>query len=111
MYDAMKEPEISVSKVIEQVFIERNKKVDSLIFGEIRKIATENGVETTITLNDKAIVSALKKQVPKRPIIKKSVKVNGFMLRCPNADCEAVLQSDSPCCKYCGQALDWSDTK
>ncbi len=44
----------------ERVIIERNKKVDNLILGEIKKIATENGVDTTITLNEKAIVSALK---------------------------------------------------
>ena len=52
---------------------------------------------------------ALEKQIPKKPTIKKSVKVNAFTLRCPN--CEAVLQADSPCCRYCGQALDWSDTE
>lgn len=54
-------------------------------------------------------ISALEKQIPKKPTIKKSVKVNAFTLRCPN--CEAVLQADSPCCRYCGQALDWSDTE
>ena len=53
---------------------------------------------------------AMEKQIPKRPKIKKFDKVNGFDLRCPNDDCGAVLQSDSPCCRYCGQALDWSDT-
>ena len=54
---------------------------------------------------------AVKKQILKRPKIKKFVKINGFDLRCPNDDCEAVLQSDSPCCRYCGQALDWSDVE
>ena len=59
--------------------------------------------------HEKMVLDALEKRMPKRPIINKSVKVNGFMLYCPNADCEAVLQSDSPCCKYCGQSLYWSD--
>ena len=59
--------------------------------------------------HEKMVLDALEKRMPKRPIIKKSIKVNGFVLRCPNADCEGVLQSDSPCCKYCGQSLDWSD--
>lgn len=54
-------------------------------------------------------IEALEKQIPKKPTIKKSCKVNAFTLRCPN--CEAVLQADSPCCRYCGQALDWSDMK
>ena len=52
---------------------------------------------------------AVEKQIAKRPKIKKFAKINGFELRCPNDDCGAVLQSDSPCCRYCGQALDWSD--
>ena len=56
-------------------------------------------------------MQALEKQIPTKPKIKKFVKTNGFELRCPNDDCGAVLQSDSPCCKYCGQALDWSDTE
>lgn len=66
-------------------------------FDEKRKIAINTAIE------------ALEKQIPKKPTIKKSVKVNAFTLKCPN--CEAVLQADSPCCRYCGQALDWSDTE
>jgi hypothetical protein len=31
-----------------------------MILGEIRKIATENGIDTIKTLNDKAIIQALK---------------------------------------------------
>ena len=55
----------------------------------------------------KEALEAMRKQIPQKPIIKKSIIVNGFALRCPY--CESVLQSDSPHCKYCGQALDWSD--
>ena len=54
---------------------------------------------------------AISKQIPQRPKTKEFVHIDGFKLRCPNTDCEAVLQSDSPCCKYCGQSLDWSDVK
>ena len=56
---------------------------------------------------EELVTKALERQIKKKPIVKKSVKVNAFMLRCPNGECEAVLQSDTPCCKYCGQALDW----
>ena len=55
--------------------------------------------------------NAIEKQISKRPKIKSFPKISGFELRCPNGDCGAVLQSDSPCCKYCGQALDWSDAE
>ena len=84
---------------------------------EIRRLelAPElNGCEMTEEWTEqieicKTAKTALEKQIPKKPIIKKSCKVNAFALRCPN--CEAVLQSDSPHCRYCGQALDWSDTE
>ena len=52
-------------------------------------------------------IEAMEKQIPKKPIIKKSCKVNAFTLICPN--CGAVLQSDSPHCRHCGQAIDWSE--
>lgn len=68
-----------------------------------------DGIRMMPTLS--AAKEALEKQIQKRPKIKSFPKINGFELRCPNGDCEAVLQSDSPCCKYCGQALDWSDVE
>ena len=49
-----------INEMIERVLIQRNKTVDDMILGEIRKIATENGIDTIITLNDKAIIQALK---------------------------------------------------
>lgn len=80
--------------VIEQIIIERNKKVDRLILGEIRKIATENGIDTIVTLNDKAIVAALKNYIPIKPLQACGHATNRTMNFCP----------------ICGQALDWSDT-
>lgn len=49
-----------IKEMIERLCIQRNKTVDDMILGEIRKIATENGIDTIITLNDKAIIQALK---------------------------------------------------
>ena len=49
-----------IEEMIERILIQRNKAVDDMILGEIRKIATENGIDTIITLNDKAIIQALK---------------------------------------------------
>ena len=107
--DFMNEPKSFIQEVTEYISVKRKERLENAVFGEIKEMVKDNEHFTTIELNEKAIVEALEKQIPKRPILKKSVKVNGFMLRCPNADCEAVLQSDSPYCKYCGQALDWSD--
>ena len=58
----------SFGEVVEKIAIERNKTVDGLISGEIRKIAKENGIDTKIVINEKAIISALEKQIPKKPV-------------------------------------------
>lgn len=46
--------------------------------------------------------AALEKQIPKKPVKTKSEIV------CPT--CRTLVGSN-PYCKYCGQALDWSDTE
>lgn len=84
---------METASVIERIIIKRNKKIDSLILAEIRKIATENGIDTIINLNDKAIVSALEKQIPKKPLQACGHATNRTMNFCP----------------MCGQKLDWSD--
>lgn len=100
-----------VNEVIERIAVQRAKHLEDAILGEIHEIIKENEHLTVVNLNEKAIVKALEKQIRKRPKIKKFAKLKMFELRCPNDDCGAVLQSDSPCCKYCGQTLDWSDTQ
>ena len=47
-------------------------------------------------------VIALKKQIPKKPRKTRSEIV------CPTCN---TLVGSSPYCRYCGQALDWSDTE
>ena len=100
-----------LDEVVERIVIERNKKVDSLICGETQKIATEYGVTTRITLNEKAIVNALKKQIPRKvtPYCN-----SGIAVACPECGTfqdfisESTLDNRSPYCYKCGQALDWS---
>ena len=108
------------NKIIEEIIIERNKRIDKLIYGEIQKIATEHGIDTKIVLNEKAIVSALEKQIPKKPTPHKveidKIRIgNGSwckgttLYKCPN--CEEFTSRISKHCNNCGQALDWSDTE
>ena len=47
-------------------------------------------------------ISALEKQVPKKP------RKTRTEIVCPTC---ATLVGSSPYCRYCGQKLDWSDTK
>ena len=109
----------TMDEFIEKIIVERNKVVDDIILGEIQKIATENGVVTNITLNEKAIVSALKKQIPKKPIKGNSLVRKKRVYELLDAreheycsKCNYLVQP--PCekyCSHCGQAIDWSDSE
>ena len=57
--------------------------------------------EQAIEINGLAI-EALEKQIPKKPTKTRSEIV------CPT--CKTLVGS-SPYCRYCGQALDWGNTK
>ena len=97
--------------LVGQIIIERNKTIDNLIFGEIQKIATEHGIDAKIVLNEKAIVSALEKQIPKKP----THIIDDDYAECPacgNANFEYGINNwGCKFCPDCGQALDWSDTE
>lgn len=53
-------PITEMQSVVEKIMIERAKKVDSVILGEIQQIAVENGLETKIILNEKNVLDALR---------------------------------------------------
>lgn len=109
-----------MGSMIEKITIERNKKVDTLILGEIQKIAVENGIETKIILNEKAVADALRKQIPKH-IEEQTEDDREFIdYVCPN--CKTTLQQKMKCatrttiykykhCIECGQSLDWHEEK
>ena len=46
-------------------------------------------------------ISAIEKQIPKKP------RKTRTEIVCPTC---ATLIGSSPYCRYCGQAIDWSDT-
>ena len=58
-------------------------------------------------------IDALEKQVPKKPIIRKTEDYFGYVkyILCPN--CEKVdFGYERPCfCKLCGQAIDWEENE
>ena len=69
----------------------------------------------------KLIIEALDKQIPKKPrYVDKRFRHHGRKIsdgssldecyECPNCNSHIFHVFDSEkCCKYCGQALDWSD--
>ena len=96
-----------MASMIEKITIERNKKVDSAVLGEIQNIAIENGIETKIVLNEKNVADALRKQIPQKP---KGDYHSCPHYRCPNCNSSVKMYEDDntyPYCAFCGQKIDW----
>lgn len=85
--------------------IELIKKVTFSVENEIEEIKASKFITAL-----KTAISALEKQIPKK-ILDKSLEFDGYYGLCPC--CKKVLDEskDFSRCWYCGQALDWSDTK
>lgn len=100
---------------IERISIERAKKVDELILGEITQIAEENGIDTKIVLNEKKISEALKKQIPQKPDFEGDGYDDvGEMVYdtwiCPNCGGRYELDYEiHNYCPMCGQRIDLGD--
>ena len=92
--------------IIERICVQRSKRLDDAIFGEINEIIKENEHLTVVDLNEKAIVEALEKQIPKRPL---SISGNYYLPVCP--ECKQLVDDTELHCSACGQALDWSDSE
>ena len=109
LIDGHIDPDTNCMSLVEKIVIERNKEIDNAILGTIVNIANENGI--SVTLNEKAIVNVLKKQIPKKP---KVIFDEYSYFECGNCG-EAIYCSDElkthKYCLNCGQALDWSDTE
>ena len=98
---------------INEVCVKWQKEIDNKILGEIKQKAIENGIKTEYLLNEKAIINALKKQIPKKPI--KVGEEYSAITGKWEADYECATcgnpYADDSFCSCCGQALDWSDTE
>ena len=105
--------------VIYKMAIDVAESFDDAIVGKIIDIAKEKGANNLFLLNKKDILSALEKQIPKKPIEDISKDYEGniiddvfFCPKCTRTICfgsENNLAENYPYCN-CGQALDWSDT-
>lgn len=101
----------TVYSSIHEMCVKRQKEIDDAILGEIRQMAIENGIRTELVLNDKAIINALKKQIPRKPNIhgyREGREINTISYTCPICN-RHIGREDY--CKHCGQALDWSEVK
>ena len=89
--------------------------LDDAITKEIIKIAKEEGINDVLLLNKNTIASALAKQVPKKVTHEATLYKCCTCPTCKNVVDEHTDFLDKRVrvtvqyCKFCGQALDWSD--
>lgn len=96
--------------VTEKLYVQMVDNYETAVAEEIASAARAAGVTDCTVLNKKAILEALNKQIPKKPIHD----------RLADRACPACYEyipfdalNDRLCdepnfCKHCGQALDWS---
>lgn len=101
-----------MDSIIDKVIIERNKSVDNAVIMEIQKIAVEGGIETKFTLNERNILNALKKQIPKEHHHTRVREVTDKVRESVCPSCLLIIVTGEEQypkhCTWCGQAIDWS---
>ena len=83
------------------------ESLDDAISKEIIKMCEEKGINDLWLLDKKAIVSALEKQIPKKPLW--GATSNASWRSCP--ECHSREYKTFKFCSQCGQALDWGDSE
>ena len=91
--------------MISEFCIKWQKDIDNVILGEIKEKAIEHGIKNEYILNEKAIISALKKHIPKKVIHAH----NHHKHFC--STCHEPIKVGAKYCGTCGKKIDWSDTK
>ena len=104
----MNEPKTYIQEVVEHISVKRKERLENAVFGEIKEMIKDNEHFTTIELNEKTIVKALEKQIPKKPRIDADE-----WTCCPECDSTFKIfdsfNKRNRYCGNCGQALDWGD--
>lgn len=114
-------------KILHKISVWKQENIETAITDEIIKTAKEHEVNDLIVLDKKAILDALQKQIPKKPIIKhhkeaivpqRCGRLMEFL--CPNCGkvvcamyendvaCGGGIHKDLKGCSTCLQAIDFS---
>lgn len=92
-----------VMNITEKMACAMTEKYDEFIAESIAKAAREAGVSDCTVMNKYAILNAIEKQIPKKPV---DLAKNELYGNC--AVCGKVVHIGERYCDQCGQALDWS---
>lgn len=98
-------------RVTEKIYVQMVDDYETAVAEEIASAARSAGVTDCTVLNKKAILEAIKKRIPQKPI-RESLADRA----CPACDAYIPFDAlnddiaDAPnFCKNCGQALDWEE--
>ena len=100
----------TICNITNKILVEQVEKIDNKICERIKDIAILNGIDEIYVLDRNAIISALEKQMPKKPLEIEGdyTALYGICPNCKNTICD---NEDYKYCNDCGQALDWSDSE
>lgn len=94
-----------VQTMTDEITVKRCQTFSKAIIGEIKEIATANGIRTEVELNEPYVLELIRKATPKKP------QLTGKDAIC---DCGMTLMRDGIknsliYCECCGQKIDWSE--
>lgn len=101
----------SVTEITQKIAVIMNDNLENAIVDKIIQEANQEGVTDLFLLNKQAIMEAIKKQIPRK------FEVWNGSCCCPTCNklfgsytqLKTLIHWEMPYCKFCGQALDWSD--
>lgn len=98
-----------VNNLVQKIQVSMQENLEDAVCDAIAKEAQAQGFTDLFVLDKKRIMSALERQIPKKPLSFDSVP----HARCPVCNCSVKLFDDAHeyhFCLYCGQKLDWGGT-
>ena len=102
--------DLGLAEIVDKISVRRDKNLNDAVLGEIREIATENGISREVVLDERAIVNALVKATPTKPYphdLWELGTVKGYT--CPYCGYDYPINYTDPYCSKCGQCIDRSN--
>lgn len=99
-----KEIENYVKSFTDEIIVKRSQTMTNAILGEIKEIATDNGITTEIEINEPFVLELVRKSQPRKP--------KWLLREFAVCKCGRILRQEektrcSVYCDMCGQRIDW----
>ena len=98
--------EDNIARMTVSICVQMVEQYDNAVIAEIANAARATGASDCVVLNKKAIIEALERRTPKKPL----EEWCGWLHRFECSSCGATVDRyNNLFCARCGQAIDWSD--